>query len=361
MNNQNKHNIEVEEFSLLPLLKIIWNNKIFVIKSISIAIITSIIIIVSIPKEYTVEVSLAPESGKNTNSGISIFGFSNFAVNENEALNVSLFPNVIKSTPFALELYNIPVKVTDKDEKNKIMPFYQYINTQKRPWWKSIMSFPTKIISKLVSFNKKEQIVLPTNINPFQLTESEHASITSIKNIMNATIDKETNITTISVTLQDPLVTATIADTIVLKLQEYITNYRTKKAIDDYQYQDKLYQKAKKEYYQRQQEYASFIDRNQNLNKQSIKIEEERLRDQLNISSQIYQQAATHLEIVKAKIQENKPVFTIIEPASVPLLPSSPKKMMILSVLVFFSIAISTCWLFFGKNAWLSFTRYIKS
>ena len=359
---QNSQEIRIEELSLLPIVKIILKNKKFILKSICISIIFSSIIILSMPSQYTVKGLLAPESGKNTSSGLSnmasMFGFGNFAVSESDALNVSLFPNIMKSTPFALELYNIPVKIKEKDKDGKIMPFYKYINTQKVPWWKSIIGLPFKLIKSIVSSNQSNE---DSDINPFQLTDYEYSNIASIKSVMTAQIDKETNITTISVTLQDPLVAATIADTIVNKLQEYITNYRTQKAIEDYNYQQKIYKKAQEEYLNSQKEYASFVDKNQNINKQLIRIEQERLRDKLNISSQIYQQAATQLEIIKAKIQEDKPVFTILEPASVPLKASSPQKMMILTVCVFFSIAISSSWLIFGKNAWNSFIKYIKS
>lgn len=49
------------------------------------------------------------------------------------------------------------------------------------------------------------------------------------KNLV-AAMDKKSAITQITITLQDPKVTAIVADSVVQKLQEYIIKYRTVKS-----------------------------------------------------------------------------------------------------------------------------------
>ena len=58
-----------------------------------------------------------------------------------------------------------------------------------------------------------------------ELTKEEDEKITSLKKNITAVMDKKTAITNVSVTLQDPKVAAVVADSVVHKLQEYITGY----------------------------------------------------------------------------------------------------------------------------------------
>ena len=144
------------------------------------------------------------------------------------------------------------------------------------------------------------------------------------------------------------------------KLQQYIADYRTRKATEDFDYQKKLYDKAKDEYYRLQQEYARYVDKNQQVILQSAKIEQERLKEQYNLAYQLFQQAATQLEVLRAKIQEDKPVFAVVEPASVPLKPSAPRKVIILIGFVFLAVVGSAAWILFGKDLWEDVKKGIR-
>lgn len=52
--------------------------------------------------------------------------------------------------------------------------------------------------------------------------------------------------TNITISLQDPIAAAIVADSAVHKLQEYITDYRTRKAKQDYDFQLSLCEQYKK-------------------------------------------------------------------------------------------------------------------
>lgn len=99
-----------------------------------------------------------------------------------------------------------------------------------------------------------------------------------LKGVLKVKTDKKTNITEVSVTLQDPLATAIVADSAISKLQEYITDYRTRKARQDYDFQLHLCQQYRKEYFAAQQEYAKFADANRNIVLQTVTTEKDRLQ-----------------------------------------------------------------------------------
>ena len=56
--------------------------------------------------------------------------------------------------------------------------------------------------------------------------------------------------------------------------------------------------------------------------------------------------------MAKAKVQEAKPVFAVVEPASVPLRPSGTSRKMILVGIVFLAVAGAAAWILFGQDLW---------
>ena len=50
------------------------------------------------------------------------------------------------------------------------------------------------------------------------------------------------------------------------------------------------------------------------------------MQNDMSLAYQVYSQVAGQLQVARAKIQEEKPVFAVLEPAVVPLLPSGISK-----------------------------------
>ena len=351
-----------EELDLLEIVQILFRKRKTIYKSVGISILFALIIAFSMPREYTVTVTLSPESGTSSSSSLmgmaSMLGLGNISMSNEDALNVSLFPDIMASTPFALELYGMQVRPENSDTT---LALHRFMEGQSRPWFGYLFALPGMAVGGVMSlFGDMEEMTAREIPDPFHLTREEEKSLMDIKKMMSAEADKTTGITTISVTLQDPVVAAVVADSVVHKLQAYITAYRTKKATEDFNYQEKLYEKSKEEYYRIQREYAAFQDRNQLVTLNAAKVEGERMETQLKLASQIYQQAATQLELLRAKIQEDKPVFAVVEPATVPLKPSAPRKALILVGFMFLAFVGSAAWILFGKDLWTDIKNELK-
>lgn len=54
--------------------------------------------------------------------------------------------------------------------------------------------------------------------------------------------------------------------------------------------------------------------------------------------------------MAKAKVQEITPVFTVVQPSTVPLAPSKPSKMLILVGCVFLAVVGASAWVLFGSD-----------
>lgn len=358
--NKNYQNPEVQEpendeleIDWMDILRRIISIRKTLYKAAGVGVVLGIIIALSIPKQYTVTVTLSPEMGGDKASGglaslASSFLGGGASSNSPDALNATLAPDIVASTPFVLELFNTRVQTLDGELDTTLVA---YLDEQKTPWFSYIIKAPGMAIGAIKSiFTEKVDTV--SALNPFQLTEKEATKVEGLRKAIIANVDKKTAMTTITVTLQDPKVTAIVADSIVAKLQQYIIDYRIKKAKEDCSYLEQLYKERQQEYYNAQSKYAHYFDSNRNIALQSVRAEQERLQNDMNLAYQVYSQVAQQLQVARAKIQEEKPVFAIIEPAIVPLLPSSTSRKAIIIGFIFLSIAIVGGWQLLGKEYW---------
>lgn len=366
--NKNYQNPEVQEpdsdeitIDWMEILRKIIAIRKTLYKAAGVGIVLGIIIALSIPKQYTVTVTLSPEMGGDKSSGglaslASSFLGGGATSSSNDALNVTLAPDIVASTPFVLELFNTRVQTLDGKLDTTLVA---YLDEQKQPWWGYIKAAPGLAIGAIKSLFTEEANTTVT-LNPFQLTEKETAKVTGIRQSITAAVDKKTSMTTITVTLQDPKVTAIVADSVVGKLQQYIVDYRIKKAKEDCAYLEELYKERQQEYYQAQSKYAHYFDTNRSIALQSIRAEQERLQNDMSLAYQVYSQVAQQLQVARAKIQEEKPVFAVVEPATVPLYPSGTSRKVIFIGITFLVVCGTGAWKLLGFYYWKIFKKKLN-
>lgn len=365
--NKNYQNPEVQEpendelkIDWMDILHRIYAIRKTLYKAAGVGVVLGIIIALSIPKQYTVTVTLSPEMGGDKASGGLASLASSFlggsTTSSNDALNVTLAPDIVASTPFVLELFNTRIQTLDGEQDTTLVT---YLDEQKQPWWGYIKAAPGLAIGAIKSLFTEKTDTTAT-LNPFQLTEKEAAKVKGLRQSILAEVDKKTAMTTITVTLQDPKVTAIVADSVVAKLQQYIIDYRIKKAKEDCAYLEDLYKERQQEYYQAQSKYAHYFDTNRNIAFQSVRAEQERLQNDMNLAYQVYSQVAQQLQVARAKIQEEKPVFAVVEPATIPLQPSGISRKVIFAGIVFLVICVAGVWKLVGQSYWNNIQLGIK-
>lgn len=365
--NKNYTNVPLEEdeleIDLMEYVRKLWKARKLLLKVAGIAAAVGLVIAFSIPKKYTAEVILSPESRKGGGSNLSgmaaMLGIGNISMGgDANALNFSMASDIVASTPFILELIDTRVQTLDGEMDTTLVA---YLGTQSVPWWNTLMSLPSKAIGGVMSlFSSNEETTEKKPIDPFRLTPQQKGQIGAIQSIINIEPDKKSGMTKLTVTVQDPLVAATMADTVLVKLQKYITKYKTSKAEKDLKYWEQLYKERQDEYYKAQEKYAKYSDANQGVILQSVRIEQERLQNEQSLAFQVFTLVATQLQMSRAKLQEEKPAFAILEPASVPLQPTGTSKKIIIMGLVFLAVAITSAWVLFGKDLWLSLKEGLK-
>ena len=351
----NNHNDEELEIDLMDLLRKIIGIRKKIYKAAGIGLIIGVIVAISIPKQYTVEVTLSPEMGNNKGGGLSglaasFLGSGVTMGDGTDALNASLSADIVSSTPFLLELSNMKVPVSGSEE----ISLSSYLNEESSPWWGYVIGFPGMVIGGVKSlFTENEDEPISSDKvsrGAIELSKKETEKIETLKKMIAAAVDKKTSMTSISVTFQNPKVAAVVADSVVKKLQEYIIDYRTFKAKEDCIYLEKLFKERQQEYYAAQKKYADYLDSHDNIILQSVRTEQERLQNDMSLAYQVYSQVASQLQVARAKVQEEKPVFAVVEPAVVPLEPSGTSRKVYVLAFIFLSVCIVISWNLFGKD-----------
>lgn len=348
-------NPEEQEIDLIELAQKVWAGRKLIFKACGIAVIVALVVAFSIPKEYATSVTLAPEVGGRSSSSnlgaLAAMAGVNLRTSAGEdALSPELYPDIVSSTPFLTSLFD--VRVQDGEAEIDTTLYVYLKDYQRAPWWGVITSAPFRAIGWVSSLFKAEDEEQggPAELNPFHLTQEESNIANALSGRIAVDVDKKTGVTTLTVTMQDPLISASLTDTIMHSLQNYITDYRTNKARHDLAYMEKLYKEARQEYMEAQEKYARFADTNLDLNRLIYRAEQERLQNEMNLAFQVYTQVAQQLQMAKAKVQEITPVYTVVQPATVPLSAAKPSKMLILVAFVFLAGVVSVGWILFVKD-----------
>ena len=352
---RNNHVDEEIEIDLMDLLRKVIGVRKKIYKAAGIGLIIGVIVAISIPKQYTVEVTLSPEMGNNKGGGLSglaasFLGSGVSMGDGTDALNASLSADIVSSTHFLLELSNMKVPVSGSEE----ISLSSYLDEESSPWWSYVIGFPGMVIGgvKSLFIEDEDESIFSDKASQgtIELSKKESQKIESLKKKIVASVDKKTSMTSVTATFQDSKVAAVVADSVVKKLQEYIIDYRTSKSKEDCLYLEKLFKERQQEYYEAQRKYADYMDSHDNIILQSVRTEQERLQNDMSLAYQVYSQVAGQLQVARAKVQEEKPVFAVVEPAVVPLYPSGTSRKVYVLVFVFLSVCIVISWNLFGKD-----------
>ena len=211
------------------------------------------------------------------------------------------------------------------------MSYYDYLsNVQKLPWWISLKkAIVESIKSWFVDTDTSEFL------NPFKLSNKQYAIAKEIEKNVVCDVDRKTLVITIDVTDTDPYIAATMADSVRVRLQRFITDYRTSKARIDLEYNKKLLVESEARYEKARKAYADYADANRSILFENMRSERTKLENKMQIEYRAYSQVLAQLQLAEAKVQEETPAFTILQPAIVPVKKEGPNRAIVCLMFLF--------------------------
>lgn len=329
MEESNKKSHEIDVIGIAKRVFAEWE---LLLKFVGVSAVVGVVIALNTPKSYTTNVILAPEvSGAgnmldNLSDLASMVGV-NIGSNSSsiDAIYPEIYPDVISSSGFIINLFDVKVRQKDQTEKT----FYDHLTKDvKVPFW----SWPKIWISELFDDGTKAN---PKEVDPFCLTKEQSGVCKLFRSRVSCIVDKKTSVVSISFEDNDPVVSAIMADTILSRLQQYIIEYRTKKSRIDLDYSEQLFKAAKKEYEEARLKYARTADASTHVVMMSQQSKLNDLENDMELKYSVYQQMTKQLNIARAKLQERTPAFSVIQEASVPIQASSfPRSLIVIGYML---------------------------
>lgn len=330
----------IKQIDVVAIVKAMWQHKKLYFITLPIVCVISCLLIICVPRYYNSTAKLAPELSSFNSSSLgdlaSSFGFDIGGSSSNgDAIFPELYPDLIGSNDFLTSLFDVKVKSLDGTINTT---YYDYLATkQQSPWWsKTIYGIKSWLAAKDSTAHANNRV------NPFRLTKKQDEIARNIASKVSCSVDKKNYVISISVEDQDPLICATITDTVQSRLQQFITEYRTSKARKDLEYYQKLCADAKSKYEKVRQTYGSYADANNDVILESYKLKENDLENEMQLLYNNYTALQGQVQQARAKLTLQTPAFTTLQSASVPLKPAGPKRMLFVLGMCIMSFMVIT-------------------
>ena len=324
------------EIDLFELVKNLWSGRWTIIKTITIGAFIGLLIAIFSAKEYTTTVTIVPQTpSRHGNlgslSGLAAMAGINVPVSQVNEISPYIYPQITSSIPFQLELMNTPLDFEKIDQPVTFLKYYsEYVKPN--PLIKYTIGLPGVILRMVRGEPRAETEKTPQSL--IRLTEGQKHACAILKRQLTIQLNDKDGYIQLSCRMPEALPSAQLAQRAQELLQRQITEYKIQKVVANLEFIQQRYSEVKQQYNQAQEAFAKFSDRNKNITTAFAQTELERLKNDYNLAYSIYSEIAKQLEQTKIQVKENTPVFTIIEPASIPLERSKPKR---LSTLILWS------------------------
>ena len=336
---------QLEVINLREIASKIYSQRKKFILPLAITFVLSCIYIFSFPRFYSTESKLAPESETAGGGGMlgsiaSSFGFDLGEMQTSDAINPLLYPDLMDDNAFVCSLFDIMIEVNTEDRQLNTT-YYEYLSKhQKSTWWAPAINWVKNLFKK-----KEDGGGGGSAFDPYHLSPRQNDILMTMQGNIKLSVDKKTGVITINVTDQEPSVCKTLSDSLIVKLQDFITRYRTNKARIDVAYYEQLVDSARRDYEAAYRSHARFSDANMNMQLTSYRNKQEALENEMQLKYSTYSALSAQLQAARSKVQERTPAFTLLKGAAVPIKPAGPKRMIFVGTMLFLVFVARAFWM----------------
>ena len=315
--------------------KSLWAGRKLIIICTAVFIVLGLVAALTMVRTYTVSTTMVPQVSSSRSSSLSslasLAGFDISSTTSGADLSPIIYPQIVSSTPFRRALIYTPLHYEKADTA---VCMYTYDMEYSKPTVfgtikKYTVGLPGTIMGALRG--TKEDLVLPEDgatsdePQPVLVSKDEEKVMETVAKNVVLTADKKEGYLTLTVVGAEPLQTAELAMKAQQLLQEEITRFRTEKAQSQLDYIQARYNEVKAEAESYQATLAAVTDRSQSMTTTRARIERDRIQSKYNTANTIYQEMAKQLEQAKMQVKQDTPVFTVVQPVTVPSKPSNSR------------------------------------
>lgn len=355
---------------LVGISKDLWVNKKTIITSLVVVFIIGLIIYIGSDRMYYSEAQLMPQSTTNRSQIGQLFQqyeniFGIERTPEQNDIQVAMYPHIVESLNFQIELMQHEIYFSSLDST---LTVFDYFNDYYRPGlvdrtvdfiWDYTIALPVTVWNGIKSFTSDGSSQRPeidfSQFKTFDVPKELDGRIRSVANSISELItisrDAETGFVSIGVSLPDQQASTELVILVTELLQEYVTDYRTEKAMNNLEFIQERFEEAKQTYQRRQDSLATFQDQNINPNLQSLAVVGQRLQSEYDLAFSLYNTLARRLQEAEIQVQEETPVFRVHEPAVIPNQPTEPDALRVFGGAIFVGLFLGIAYIYLRR--WL--------
>ncbi len=338
--------LESDSIDVIAIFATLWQNRKFIIKISLIFVIAGILFSLLSPVKYSASTVFVPQLGSDVKapSGLtslaSLAGIDLGSASQVGDISPLLYPNLSSNIPFKLALLSAPMSEDISDTlnlKSYLLAQQSGINVL-RTVKKYTIDLPGLLFSKNVATSHTQSDLI-------SLTQEEEELIETISKKYNVSVNEKEGFVSVIALDKNPVVAAKLVRIITANLQDEIIQKRLEKVQDNLDFTQDQYNKKKIEFEQIQDRLARFKDRNQNISSSLFLNELERIQAEYTIALNVVAELASQVESAKLRVNKDTPIFSVIDPVTVPTQKEYPKRKIIVVLFLFFGFAIASTYI----------------
>lgn len=329
---------EEREIDLIDLIRKLWLERMFILKVTGVFILLGLLTALTGAKEYTASCQFVPQTSKNANNSsmarlASLAGINmgSLATGE-QLLSPLVYPNVLNSIAFKRDLLQTQIRINGEEEPITLLTYLSDKKYRKFSLTGTILKYtvglPGLIVHAIKGEPEEQETIADESF--VVLTKEEYTAVRALESVIGIEVEEKKGYIALSAQMPEPYAAAQVAESALELLQKYITEFKVDKVQSNLEFIQERYDELKKEYEEIQEQRAAYKDANQGISTSRARTNLEKLDNQYNLAYSIYSEMATQLEQAKIQVKETTPILTVIDPVSMPIKPSKPRKMMIL-------------------------------
>ena len=345
MSEFNNQHIHEDEIDLVELLKKVYKEKKLIFKYSIIAAVVGVVFALFQPNQYTSSTTFIPQlssdvkTGSSSLSGLaSLAGINLGGMEGSSEFPPTLYPQVVESVPFRLELLSSNIRVNNSELT--LREYFLKYNTSLN-FVGTVKKYTIGLPSLILGLFKADEKFVSDSTSIYSLTEEDHKLFEKLSKIFSLSINDKEGFITMSFTDQDKIVSAQVTHTAETLLQEKIIEFKVKSSKELLDFTTRQFNEKKIAFEKLQDDRAVFVDNNINISSSLFQNKLSRIESELSIAQSVVQQLASQVEQAKLQVNKDTPVFTTIKPVTVPFEKSAPKRSLIVMVFGFLGIIAS--------------------
>lgn len=346
---------EEDAVNLLDLYRAMRDNKGLIKRIMAVSLVLGLLVTLVSPTEFETEAELMPElqeSGSQASELLQQYGGAlglgalqgSGGGDEEGLIPPEVYPRIVQSLTFRYDLLNRQVRFTEPDTTITLFEYFdRYYSLSVAEWLaRNTVGVPGRIARALSDAEMPEEVRRQLEEEGLRhLTYEEYKALQKLEGRVTASLNPETGVLVVTAEMPDAVAAARVCDIAIDMLTDYLKEYRTQKARNDLEFQTEQVEQARARFDSTQQALAEFQDHNVNLQSQTARAKVQKLRAEFDLAYDLYTTASQQQAEARRKLQEQTPVFKVIEEASVPVETSKPRRVLTLVAFLAAGMAVS--------------------